>query len=330
LLWRERGDIAGLGARTGASPVTVSGADRRLITTRRGASSTVAATAALEAASTRREATEWVRALYRKEQVTRELDLEQRRYGRNYWQSECNGRELAILQQTRETLLKQLSAEATQLLNDLFPGEAGEPIALVAIFAPDRPGPNLTFLSASARERFEARILSADGVREHLIEIATQVLRPEEMESYHQWNDRAVAALRNQLVGFDQTEGEFGAILLETRLVAEDGEASGTGPTLERQLGAARYADLLRIKDPPMHTALQDLQRLGLPLAEAEWLAATRTRAIAEMDEIWKNAALTDVTKRERVLQLERIHGQTIAAKLALPDATLDGLDPSS
>src|SRR5882672_730514 len=42
-------------------------------------------------ALTRREATELVRTLYRKEQLTRELDFEQRRYGRDYWASECNG-----------------------------------------------------------------------------------------------------------------------------------------------------------------------------------------------------------------------------------------------
>jgi len=47
------------------------------------------------------------------------------------------------------------------------------------------------------------------------------------------------------------------------------------------------------LKDPALQTALRDLQRLGLPLAEAEWLAATRTRAIADIREIWQSPALT-------------------------------------
>jgi len=74
-----------------------------------------------------------VLALYRKEQLTRELDLEQLRYGRHPWQTEPNGRELAALQQTRDALLKELSAEANQVLDRLFPAEAGEAITLAAI-----------------------------------------------------------------------------------------------------------------------------------------------------------------------------------------------------
>ena len=285
-------------------------------------------------AATRREATELVRALYRKEQLTSELDLEQLRYGYNYWQSECSGRELAELQQAKESMLKQLSAEANQVLNDLFPNEAGEPITLIALFDTTHPGPNLTFLSPSLREQFESEILAGDGDRgvdrERLFDIATRLLPSREMASYRQWNDRPAAVLRDQLVGFNQTESEFVAILHEASLAEEDGGVHGTEVGLETQLGAARYADFLKSKDPAMYTALHDLQRFGLPLEEAEWLAATRTRAVEDIGKIWQSAALSEATKRERVAQTERAYGQTIAAKLALPEASLDGLNPDS
>jgi hypothetical protein len=245
---------------------------------------------------TRREATELVRALYRKEQLTSELDLEQLRYGYKYWQSECNGRELAELQHARDSMLKQLSAEANQVLNDLFPNEAGEPITLLALFDTTHPGPNLTFLSPSLREQFESEILAGDedhGVdRERLFDIATRLLPSNKMESYRRWNDRSAAVLRDRLIGFNQTESE--------------------------------------LKDPAMSTALRDLQRFGLPLGEAEWLAATRALAVEDIGKIWQSAALSDAMKRESVTQTERAYSQTIATKLALPEASLDGLNPDS
>ena len=46
--------------------------------------------------ATRREVAAYVRSLYRQEQLHRELDLEQQRYGSAYWQSERDGREWCL------------------------------------------------------------------------------------------------------------------------------------------------------------------------------------------------------------------------------------------
>jgi hypothetical protein len=295
-----------------------------------------AAVPSAEPAPTRSEAAALVKALYRKEQLTRELDLEQLRYGRHYWESECNGPELAKLQQAREAMLRELNAEANRVLHDLYPGEAGEAIALAAIFDVERAGPNLTFLSPELRARFEAEIFAHDGDadrrvdRERCQEIAQRVLPTGEMDLFRRWNEQPAAALRNQLVGFSPTENEFVAILSDTRLTEEDRLTSGVVLRLETLLGAERFAEFLRLKDPAMRTALHDLQRLGLPLAGAEWLATTRTRAIADIAEIWRSPALPDAIKQQRVAQLERVFGEAIAAKLGLPESSLDGIDRGS
>jgi len=231
-------------------------------------------------------------------------------------------------------MLKELGAEATQVLGGLFPGETGEPIVLAAIFDASHAGPNLSFLSSEARARFESEILADDSDRgadpERLREIARRVLSAGESDSYRKWNEPAAVALRAQLIGFNPTEGEFVAILQERRAVGEDGDAREAIAELENILGSARLTELEKLKDPALHAALNDLQRLGLPLGEAEWLATTRTRAIAAIGEIWQSALLTDGIKREQVSLVERTFSQAVAAKLGLTSAALDGLEPGS
>ncbi len=283
------------------------------------------------APATRQAMAALVTARYRQEQLTRELDLEQRRYGRNYWDAECDGRALGALQQAREAMLRELSADANEVLNALFPDEAGEPIALTAFFGVDRAGPNVTFLSASSRERFEAALLAAPGETVadagRLTELAAQVLSPNEIDLYRQWNEPAAAALRNQLVGFAPTEAEFVAILRDAQSVANEEPASTGIAGLETQLGAARFGELLKVRDPATQTALHDLYRLGLPLDNAGWLAAAREQAIASIQEVWQSAAVPDATKSQQVAQLERAHAQAINAKLNLSGSSLDELE---
>ena len=334
-IWRATTDeFAAVRGQVAASQSTANETPKGGVGKSRPAEAVVAANApeALPAA-TRSEAAQRVKALYRKEQLTRELDLEQRRYGRDYWQSEISGRELAKLQQAREVMLKELTAEANQLLNDLFPKEAGEPIVLTALFDPEHAGPNITFLSPAQRERFEAAILDEGGDavdRERMLNFALRVLTAGEMDSFRKWNEPSSSSLREQLIGFNQTEVEFIAVRRDAQLTDEERDTPAGAAGLEAQLGPVRFAELLKLRDPAMRTALHDLQRLGLPLAEADWLAAARSRAIADIGEIWQSAALTDAAKRERVAQTERAYSQAISTKFALPEGDLDGLNPGS
>ena len=282
---------------------------------------------------TRRQAAELVKTIYRKEILAWELDLEQQRYGRNYWEAGGDGPQLAKLARAKEAMLRQLSADANQLLNDSCPGEPGEPVTFAAMFDAAHPGPNLACLSPDLREQFEAEILAEDDEGrvdpEHLLEVAEHMLPAAELEAYRNWNSPLSAALREQLAGFNPTEAEFAAIR-SSQAAAGDDEPSGTEAELATQLGTARYGEYLWLTDPAMQAAVHDLRRLGLALDDANWLAATRSRAVAEIGEAWRSDAFTDAGKRERVAQLEHDYSQTIAARLALPNASLDGLNPGS
>lgn len=270
----------------------------------------------------RHEFVAFVRAQYRQEQLSRELDLEQRRYAGNYWEAGSDGRELAALQRARETMIQELTGEANQVLRELFSGEDGEVVSLPGFFAADRPGPNLSFLSAASRARLEADILAhagepADGA-DWLAHAAERVLSPAELTTYRQWNDSAAAALRERLAGFDPTEAEFLAIQRSTT------QADDTD--LAAQLGAERFAEFSATQAPAVQTALHDLRRHGLPLENVGWLAITRAQAIESIQAVWQNAAGSDRDKRAQVERLERAYGAMIAARLSLPAGALDGL----
>lgn len=280
-------------------------------------------------ALTRGEAAQRVRSLYRQEQLTRELALEQRRYGRNYWDAPPGGVARQV-QRERDAMLAELSAEATQVLRDFFPDEAGEPVVLEAFFNSDRPAPNLVFLPPGQRARFEAELLAdAKGAcdAQCLERIAERVLAADEVELYRRWNAPAAGVLRQQLVGFNPTEAEFAALLHARNSIATNAPEPEFSE-LAAALGAGRFAALQKLQEPALQTALGDLHRLGLPLEQAEWLAATRTRVATEIGEIWRSTIIGDLTKRERVAAAERAYGQAVAGQLGLPHATLDGLTP--
>lgn len=262
--------------------------------------------------------------LYRREQLTRELAIEQRRYGRNYWDADADGRGLAALRTQRQAMLAELNAEANAVLADLFPGVTSEPIALGALFDDDRPGPNVTFLSGSTRARLEAELLAEwekNGAgTDRGMAVAERVLPSDEQELFRRWNAPAHAALREQLVGFAPNETEFLAILR-----ANDGSEAATN-ALAATLGAGRFHEFLQTQDPAVRTARQELRRNGLPIAEAEWLATTRAQAVSAIAEVWRNAAIPDTAKPPRVAQLERTYSEAIGARLNGSSPSLDGI----
>jgi hypothetical protein len=294
----------------------------------------VASVAALVAKPTRAEAVATVRALYRKEQLTRELDLEQRRYGTHYWESDGAGPALALVEQARAALVRQLSAEANQVLADLFPGETGESVVLAPLFDADHAGPQVSGISAEGRRRFEARLLAEPAERfpaetATLLELAAEALPEAELTVYRRWNAPAAVALRNQLIGFAATEAEFKAILAETATVSATGETEPTA--LASRLGPERFAAWQAQVSPDVQTALHDLQRLGLPLTQAGWLVALRAEAAASVQQAWQDGALADWAKPARVAQLQTDYAQAIAARLSLGTAvSLDELSLAS
>ncbi len=276
---------------------------------------------------TRREALAELTAFYRRDQLTRELDLEQARFGANFWEPEKVGPELSRLQRAREDLLKQLTTEANGLLAELFPSESGEAIVLTPIFGEEHPAPNVVCLSAEARTRFEAVLFAGqldhaaiDGG--HLLEAARDALSAAEWERFRQWNDPAAAALRNRLAGFAATEQEFGAILRVTR----DPDLADSATVLTAALGRERYDAYQKLQDTATQTALHDLRRAGLPIADAVWLANMRTQATYTMQQLWASPTLSDASKREQITQLHSAFGRAIATRYASNENFLDGI----
>ena len=290
-----------------------------------------AAEAALAAASpetsepkaTRSEAAAWLKTIYRKEQLTRELEFEQLRYGRAYWEPEANGAALATINEARAAMISQLSEEANDVLKTLFPDEAGEAIVLAEIFDADRPGPNLTFLSPESRAQFEtlaaAALETAPLTPDRLLELARQILPSPQLERYLAWNAPSSAALRQQLAGFSPTEQDFTAILRASR---SDGEPEQD--SIERELGAARHADFKRATDPAMQTAVNDLHRLGLPIEHAGWLAELRTQAGKAIQRVWSNEALADFAKSSEAARVQQNFRREIVVHFAAHGRTID------
>jgi len=276
-------------------------------------------------AASRQDIIDGILAVYRKTQLSRELDLAQQRYGTDYWKPDHNGAELAALRERRDALLRDLSDEGNRAIASYFPNQAVEPVTLRPLFDDDHPAPNITYLSPDSRERFEAALLRQPELdRQKADEIARETLSAEELEWYHRWNDRNAAALRNELVGFDANEREFNALLQQNRVAGETGESYGSGFALEGQIGHDRLMQLETLRSPAMHTAIQDLNHAGLPLDSAAWLASTRQRAIADIQQIWQNATLSDAAKAQQVSAVQRQYGQQIDARLGRRGSTLE------
>jgi hypothetical protein len=274
---------------------------------------------------TREEVVTFVLATYRKELFTRELELEQRRYGHAYWKSDRSGAVLAQLRADRTTLIAELTAEANDVLAATLPKDRPATITLAPFFDDDHPGPNVGFMSAESRARFEAQVLaSGTAAPENLATIATDILAPAELALYHAWNDHANAALRTILIGFDATEAEF--LTIRDAHATESANDPAVAAKLEATLGHDRYIQLVQLESPPLQTAVQALNRLGLPLANASWLASTREAATAAIQQVWQDKMLPDAAKADRVALLQRELGQAVATKLGVPGSDLDEL----
>lgn len=291
---------------------------------------TLTSPAKLGVLATREEAAEWLKSAYRKEQLARELAFEQLRYGRHYWESEANGATLAQIQQARAALLRQLNAEANQVLAEAFPDEVGEPIILTEIFNDDHPGPNVSFLAPASHQQFEELAAAAiiDGPLDagRLLEIARQTLPAAQFEHYLAWNSPPAAALRHQLVGFASSEGEFQSILKANR--SEEGaEEPAARAVLERELGPNRYAEYRQLIEPSLRTAINDLHRLGLPIEHAGALAELRNQATGSMQHIWSSEALAEFTKAGEVSRVQSVFRGEIALRLSSNARSLDADD---
>jgi hypothetical protein len=275
--------------------------------------------------TSRQDIIDGVRAVYRKVQLTRELDLEQQRYATDYWKPDHNGADLAALRSQRATLLRELSEEATRVIAAYFPNEAVEPLTLKPLFSDDSPAPNLSFLSADSRRHLESELLQNSELdRARFDDVAARVLSGPELEWYRRWNDPMAAALRQQLVGFEASEREFNVLLQHNRVLAEAGEAYGSSFALEGQLGRERYTQLEAFKSPAFQSAVQDLNRAGIALVNADWLASTRQRAAEEIQQVWQSPSLSDAAKAQQVSTLQRQYGVMIDTRLGRHGSSVD------
>lgn len=283
----------------------------------------------------RGEIGEALRLYFGKEQVRVELEIEQRRYGNFYWQTELGEKDLIELDHIRAARLRELTLEMNAMLDDLEAGDPGTRMTLTPIFDAGHAGPNVGFLSPDSLARMEELIadLAQHGPVDasRLLAGAQQILTPDEMALYRLWNAPENGLLRNQLVGFNATEDEFNAISRWPGFVnqgnSETGGEEQAELTLATQIGVQRLADLIRLRDPEVQTAVQDLHRLGLPLEQAEPLAVFRSQGVGAIQQVWSDPALPSPAKEERVLQIQQSYRAGIAALFRLssmsPDETI-------
>lgn len=277
---------------------------------------------------TRAEVAAYLEKIYRQEEVTRELDLAQPRFAAHYWESDHSGPTLDRILARRADMIRQLSAEANAVLATMCPHEAGPPIELTPFFDDDHPVPNIGFLPSESRRALAAALCAAGPANsEQLTTIAAHALSASEFETFWKWNDPAAVALRAQLVGFEPSEVEFLTLLNRNRAFDPSGNDGGA-PDLVASLGPQRAAELHALEAPGLKTAMHDLDRLGLPLASAQWLADLRQQGSAAIQQVWSSPALPPTLKAERVRELEQSYGQTIATKLGLRVSSLDELGP--
>jgi hypothetical protein len=283
---------------------------------------------AFAAAPSRTEVVAYLQHVYRQEELARELELEQERFAAEYWQSDRSGPTLDQIRARRTEMIRLLSAEANAVLGSMCPDESGAPIELAPFFDDDHPAPNVRFLSPESRRTFVAALFASGPANsEQLTALAAQTLSGAEFDTFWKWNDRAAVALRSQLVGFEPTETEFLTLLNHNRAFDPSADDNGSN-ALAAALGPQRAAELRLLEAPDIQTAVHDLDRLGLPLSSAQWLADLRQQASAAIQQIWSDEALPSTLKAERVRELEQSYGQTIASKLGLQASTLDELGP--
>lgn len=271
-------------------------------------------------------AAERIRAYFRREAARAELALEPRRYGAHYWDTEASGPEVHALELERVLILQQLNAELAERL----PPGSGPGEALAPLFGEGRPGPRVDFLAPAAQTRIAELLagspeLAAD--RAALLERVRPLLTEEDFVRFQDWNSPTSERLRRQLVGFQTSEAEFTALAAWPGFVnqgnggfAEDAHAEAA---LADRIGVERTAELFRLRDPDVQTAVQDLHRLGLPVERAEWLAAQRGDAISRMQQVWADGGLAAEAKATRVEALRQAYAAQLAAALA-PGVAMD------
>lgn len=265
---------------------------------------------------TRAETAAQLQRYFSRELLQWELELEQARYRGEYWQPEPGLAEMQSVETRRAEGVRRLTTEMNALLEEMHPGEPGEPLALTAFFSLDRPAPNLAVLSESSRAKMEEVLLARDpSVEADPVREAELNLTGDELAAYLRWNAPPSAALRNRLAGFEASEAEFTAILKWQSVVGSDDETVARA-ALHESLGAGRLEQLDHLLDPAVHTAAQDLYRLGLPLAQAGWLADFRGAAVAQLQQSWRNPALTAAQKEAEVAALRDAFRQELTWQL--------------
>jgi hypothetical protein len=270
----------------------------------------------------RAEAAQYLAKYFAREQLGLELELEQARYHGQYWQAEPGLAELQQIETRRSEAIRRLTSEMNGLLAEMSPDESGAPLALLPFFSLDHPAPNLGFLSEASREKMEGLLLARDEAADtDPMAAAAKILSGQELADYLRWNAPTSAALRNHLAGFNTSESEFAAILQWQEATGSDRETTARA-NLARQIGPDRIAQLERLTDPAMHTAVQDLHRLGLPLDQAGWLADFRRAASAQLQQSWRDPRLTAAQSSAEVGVMRDAFRAELATQMKLlPDA---------
>ncbi len=227
----------------------------------------------------------------RREQYRTELLIEQGRYPLHYWESPPSIETAGDLERLRQNELAQLDQETAGVLRDLFGADAVLPPAAGPLFGPDHPGPKIDFLSAASRQRLEETFLAQDSDGKlssaDRLNLAEQLLTPDEFGLYAKWNSPYAVALGSQLVGFQPAQAEYDAIYRWQSIAgSEQGFPSAEARTaadnqLEAALGADRYAAFEHLQDPGYQTVVQMLNRWGLPLTAADSVLSLRQSAIS-------------------------------------------------
>ena len=254
------------------------------------------------------EARQYLQAYYRSELLDRELELEQQRYAGKYWQTApaSGGEQDRSLQKTQ--LTARLQSEANEVFAGMCPGEPAPQLELAPFFNEDRPGPNLSTLTANSREEFKKvlLLLAPDEPLDPilLMDVAESVLSAGELAKYVRWNAPAASALRTRLAGHETNEKEFLALLDWQASLGTDTEGDAKAKLL-RNVGPESMVQLEEQMEPTFQTAAQDLRRSGLPLNLAPWLADFRDQAAAKFQLVWADEQLSGAQKEERVRQVQ-------------------------
>jgi hypothetical protein len=270
-----------------------------------------------------------LRGRYRREQYRTELLIEQARYPRHYWESSPSIEMQYELERYRQDGLAQLDQELNATLKGLFGDGAVLPSARVPLFGPENPGPKMDFLPATSQARLAEALLAQDpdGRMSSVdrLNLAGQLLTPDEFELYAKWNSPYAVALGSQLVGFQPGQAEYDAIYRWQSIAgSEQGFPSAEARAeadhkLEAALGAGRYAAFEHLQDPGYQTVVQVLNRWSLPLTQADTVLSLRQSATSAMDAIWQDANTPDDQKPALVEKVRQQFRQQITDKLGLP-----------